>query len=51
VKDVRDARLSGGLAGTIGVGATLALGTGVFWVTRRRRTPTAAAAARPRETV
>ncbi|OEJ95876.1 energy-coupling factor ABC transporter permease [Streptomyces thermolilacinus] len=39
VKDLTDARLSGGLAGTIGVGATLALGTGVFWATRRRRTP------------
>ncbi|GAA4915905.1 energy-coupling factor ABC transporter permease [Streptomyces coeruleoprunus] len=38
VKDITDARLSGGLAGTIGVGATLALGTGVFWATRRRRT-------------
>ncbi|GGQ03810.1 energy-coupling factor ABC transporter permease [Streptomyces roseolilacinus] len=51
VRDVQDARLSGGLAGTIGVGATLALGTGVFWVTRRRRTPTATGTARPRETV
>ncbi|MEU2182802.1 energy-coupling factor ABC transporter permease [Streptomyces thermolilacinus] len=39
VKDLTDARLSGGLAGTIGVGATLALGTGVFWAARRRRTP------------
>lgn len=35
-KDVGNARLSGGLAGVIGVGATLALGTGVFWVVRRR---------------
>ncbi|MFE5510920.1 energy-coupling factor ABC transporter permease [Streptomyces sp. NPDC056529] len=37
VKDVTDARLSGGLAGVIGVGATLAVGTGVFLVVRRRR--------------
>ncbi len=35
-KDVGNARLSGGLAGVIGVGATLVLGTGVFWVVRRR---------------
>lgn len=35
-KDVGDARLSSGLAGVIGVGATLVLGTGVFWVVRRR---------------
>ncbi|MGW4162900.1 energy-coupling factor ABC transporter permease [Streptomyces sp. NPDC004788] len=38
VKDVSDARLSGGLAGVIGVGATLAVGTGAFWAVRRRRT-------------
>ncbi|MFC9248378.1 energy-coupling factor ABC transporter permease [Streptomyces sp. NPDC057136] len=38
VKDVTDARLSGGLAGVIGVGATVAVGSGVFWVVRRRRT-------------
>lgn len=36
VKGVGDARLSGGLAGIIGVGATLALGSGVFLVLRRR---------------
>ncbi|WMX46615.1 energy-coupling factor ABC transporter permease [Streptomyces roseicoloratus] len=36
VKDVDDARLSGGLAGVIGVGATLAVGTGAFWAVRRR---------------
>ncbi|MFJ9798422.1 energy-coupling factor ABC transporter permease [Streptomyces sp. NPDC101145] len=50
VKDLEDARLSGGLAGTIGVGATLALGTGVFWAARRRRTaqaPAAEGSARP----
>lgn len=35
-KDLGNARLSGGLAGVIGVGATLALGTGVFWIVRRR---------------
>ncbi|MFE4640982.1 energy-coupling factor ABC transporter permease [Streptomyces sp. NPDC056730] len=38
VRDVDDARISGGLAGVIGVGATVAVGTGVFWVVRRRRT-------------
>lgn len=37
VKDISNARLSGGLAGVIGVGATLAVGTGVFVVVRRRR--------------
>ncbi|MEW2414180.1 energy-coupling factor ABC transporter permease [Streptomyces sp. NPDC046866] len=45
VKDVDDARLSGGLAGVIGVGATVAVGTGVFWTVRRRRTDGPAAAA------
>ncbi|PWI16145.1 cobalt ABC transporter permease [Streptomyces sp. Act143] len=38
VKDVDDARLSGGLAGVIGVGATIVAGSGVFWAVRRRRT-------------
>ncbi|MET7796087.1 energy-coupling factor ABC transporter permease [Streptomyces decoyicus] len=37
VKDITDPRLAGGLAGIIGVGATLAVGTGVFVVLRRRR--------------
>ncbi len=37
VKDVDDARLSGGLAGVIGVGVTVVAGTGIFWVVRRRR--------------
>ncbi|MFI6148982.1 energy-coupling factor ABC transporter permease [Streptomyces sp. NPDC051109] len=47
VKDVGDARLSGGLAGVIGVGATVAVGTGIFWTVRRRRAEdlTAASAA------
>ncbi|MER7518969.1 energy-coupling factor ABC transporter permease [Streptomyces sp. NPDC126499] len=36
VKDVDNARLSGGLAGVIGVGATLAVGSGAFWAVRRR---------------
>jgi cobalt/nickel transport system permease protein len=39
VKDVADARLSGGLAGVIGVGVTVVAGSGVFWVVRRRRAP------------
>lgn len=38
VKDVSNARISGGLAGVIGVGATVAVGTGIFWTVRRRRT-------------
>ncbi|MCX4666633.1 energy-coupling factor ABC transporter permease [Streptomyces sp. NBC_01381] len=38
VKDITDARLSGGLAGVIGVGATVVAGSAVFWTLRRRRT-------------
>ncbi|MEU6068511.1 energy-coupling factor ABC transporter permease [Streptomyces sp. NPDC047082] len=38
VKDVSDARLSGGLAGVIGVGVTVVAGCTVFWAVRRRRT-------------
>ncbi|MFE5024594.1 energy-coupling factor ABC transporter permease [Streptomyces sp. NPDC056656] len=38
VKDVGDARLSGGLAGVIGVGVTVVAGSGIFWVLRGRRT-------------
>ncbi|MEV0035866.1 energy-coupling factor ABC transporter permease [Streptomyces sp. NPDC050804] len=41
VEDISDARLSGGLAGVIGVGATVAVGSGVFWAVRRRRNGTA----------
>ncbi|MFE1249526.1 energy-coupling factor ABC transporter permease [Streptomyces sp. NPDC058741] len=37
VEDVDDARLSGGLAGVIGVGVTVAAGSTVFWAVRRRR--------------
>ncbi|MDT0464393.1 energy-coupling factor ABC transporter permease [Streptomyces gibsoniae] len=37
VKDVGDARLSGGLAGVIGVGVTVVAGSAVFWAVRRRR--------------
>ncbi|MBZ4019185.1 energy-coupling factor ABC transporter permease [Streptomyces purpurogeneiscleroticus] len=48
VKDITDARLSGGLAGVIGVGATLAVGTGVFVVVRRRRDAADAAATEDR---
>ncbi|WP_406394540.1 energy-coupling factor ABC transporter permease [Streptomyces sp. NBC_00887] len=43
VKDISDARISGGLAGVIGVGSTVAVGTGVFWAVRRRRTTEAPA--------
>ncbi|MEV8018338.1 energy-coupling factor ABC transporter permease [Streptomyces sp. NPDC086554] len=38
VKDITDARLSGGLAGVIGVGVTVVAGSAVFWSLRRRRT-------------
>ncbi|WP_329051079.1 energy-coupling factor ABC transporter permease [Streptomyces violaceus] len=37
VMDVDDARLSGGLAGVIGVGVTVVAGSAVFWAVRRRR--------------
>ncbi|MCK7626201.1 energy-coupling factor ABC transporter permease [Streptomyces sp. RS10V-4] len=37
VKDIANRRLAGGLAGVIGVAATLAAGTGVFVVLRRRK--------------
>ncbi|MFF2011527.1 energy-coupling factor ABC transporter permease [Streptomyces sp. NPDC058195] len=52
VKNVSDARVSGGLAGVIGVGATVAVGSGVFYVIRRRRAQdTPEAPAHDRETV
>ncbi|MFD9316933.1 energy-coupling factor ABC transporter permease [Streptomyces sp. NPDC060053] len=38
VEDVTNARLSGGLAGVIGVGTTVVAGSAVFWAVRRRRT-------------
>ncbi|MGW2109870.1 energy-coupling factor ABC transporter permease [Streptomyces sp. NPDC001948] len=41
VKDVSNTRLSGGLAGVIGVGVTIGVGSGVFYVLLRRRTPDA----------
>lgn len=47
VKEVDDTRLSGGLAGVIGVGATVAVGSGIFWTVRRRRTDEPAAVAEP----
>jgi cobalt/nickel transport protein len=36
VEGVEDERLSGGLAGVIGVGLTAAIGGGLFWTVRRR---------------
>ncbi|MEU9011312.1 energy-coupling factor ABC transporter permease [Streptomyces sp. NPDC048479] len=42
VKDIADARISGGLAGVIGVGVTVVAGTGIFWSVRRRHTTDAA---------
>ncbi|CAL9537938.1 energy-coupling factor ABC transporter permease [Streptomyces sp. Tu 3180] len=50
VEDVGDARLSGGLAGVIGVGVTVVAGTGVFWAVRRRRAGEEAEAASPTDT-
>lgn len=50
VEDVSNARVSGGLAGVIGVGVTVAVGSGVFWTLRSRRTPQEPAA-RTTETV
>ncbi|MFD7994491.1 energy-coupling factor ABC transporter permease [Streptomyces mexicanus] len=47
VKDISDARLSGGLAGVIGVGVTVVVGSSVFWVVRRRRTAADAESAAP----
>ncbi|WP_328399597.1 energy-coupling factor ABC transporter permease [Streptomyces sp. NBC_00390] len=47
VKDISDARVSGGLAGVIGVGATVVVGSGVFYVVRRRRTEDAGPTAVP----
>lgn len=49
VKDITDARLSGGLAGVIGVGVTVVAGTGVFWALRRRRKDDASATAVPED--
>ncbi|MEV0965338.1 energy-coupling factor ABC transporter permease [Streptomyces sp. NPDC049910] len=40
IRGFDNARVSGGLAGAVGVGATLAVGTGVFLVVRRRRLDT-----------
>lgn len=36
VKGVENARLSGGLAGVLGVSVILVAGTGLFWVIRRK---------------
>ncbi|MFJ4472753.1 energy-coupling factor ABC transporter permease [Streptomyces sp. NPDC089424] len=38
VRDVDNARVSGGLAGVIGVGVTVAAGSAIFWAVRWRRT-------------
>lgn len=38
VRDIADPRVSGGLAGVIGVGVTVVAGTGIFWSVRRRQT-------------
>lgn len=49
VKDIASAPLSGGLAGVIGAGATLAVGSGVFVALRRRRTDEAVRPGRTEE--
>ncbi|WP_432753176.1 energy-coupling factor ABC transporter permease [Streptomyces sp. JL2001] len=46
IKGVEAPRLSGGLAGVIGVGGTLAVGSGAFWAVRRRRASHAPTGAR-----
>ncbi|GAA2457743.1 energy-coupling factor ABC transporter permease [Streptomyces lavendulocolor] len=51
VSGLTDARLSGGLAGTIGVGGTVLVGTGVFRALRRRKDARTPADARTREAV
>ncbi|GAA3884808.1 energy-coupling factor ABC transporter permease [Streptomyces lacrimifluminis] len=51
VEGITDGRLSGGLAGVIGVGATIVAGTGVFWTVRRRRTDEDTPAVTPRASV
>ncbi|MCX4823702.1 energy-coupling factor ABC transporter permease [Streptomyces sp. NBC_01142] len=51
IKDISNARISGGLAGVIGVGATVVVGTGIFWVVRSRRTTTDAGPARVPDSV
>ncbi|QEV18553.1 energy-coupling factor ABC transporter permease [Streptomyces alboniger] len=38
VRNITDTRVSGGLAGAIGVGVTVVAGSAVFWAVRRRRT-------------
>lgn len=38
VSNIDNARVSGGLAGVIGVGATVVAGSAIFWAVRRRRT-------------
>ncbi|CAL9484774.1 Cobalt transport protein CbiM [Streptomyces sp. enrichment culture] len=50
VEDVDDARLSGGLAGVIGVGVTVVACTGVFRAVRRRRAGEEPGAAPPSST-
>ncbi|MFD9115957.1 energy-coupling factor ABC transporter permease [Streptomyces bottropensis] len=47
VEGLDNARLAGGLAGVIGVGVTVAAGTGIFWAVRRRRTNDTSPAAVP----
>lgn len=47
VEGVENARLSGGLAGVIGVAAVLVLGGGLFWTIRRRGGSGSSAESRP----
>lgn len=50
VEDITDARVSGGLAGVIGVGVTVVAGSAVFWSVRRRRTDDASPTSVPDRT-
>ncbi|MFE4665134.1 energy-coupling factor ABC transporter permease [Streptomyces sp. NPDC056716] len=45
IQNIDNARLSGGLAGVIGVGATVVAGSAIFWAVRRRRTDDSAPSA------
>ncbi|MEJ8635556.1 MULTISPECIES: energy-coupling factor ABC transporter permease [Streptomyces] len=51
VADVSNARISGGLAGVIGVGSTVVVGSGIFYVVVRRRRATESEATRVPDSV
>ncbi|WP_405677649.1 energy-coupling factor ABC transporter permease [Streptomyces sp. NBC_01511] len=47
IENISNTRLSGGLAGVIGVGATVVVGSGIFYVVHRRRTTVSTSAGSP----